>query len=446
MPLILILAVRLRGQALLRFITLASLLFYSAHGKVWFILPMIFTTVVDFYLAQVMENHRKHRGKILVLSLSLNLGLLFFFKYIGLFASTAEFLLGTPMSWGREVYLPAGISFYTFQTISYMVDVYRGHAHVEKNFWRFSSFISFFPHLVAGPLTRHNQLIPSLDKISKVGIAPMWKEGIFLFTTGLAKKVLIADRISEIIDPLLSQPDSLGLFGAWACMLGYTMQIYFDFSGYSDMAIGLGRLFNIELPQNFNSPYKALDIVDFWRRWHMTLSNWLRDYLYISLGGNRKGPFRQKINLMMTMFLGGLWHGANWTFAAWGIYHGFLLILNHSIGGKSWVKSPIISRLISFLLVAFGWVLFRSDNFHMATIWFRQLFVGDIKISFFYDKPLLIALLLISLTLCQVPLGPLSLPGTYKTVSKPLGITLGLLAAVSLLYLSSTSKFLYFQF
>lgn len=409
---------------------------------------MIFTTVVDFYLAKWMEHKEKSiKQKILMLSLCLNLGLLFFFKYTNMLAVTLEPIFSTDLSkWGKFIFLPAGISFYTFQTISYMIDVYRGHAHVEKNFWRFSGFISFFPHLVAGPLTRHNQLIPALDHIAKNGIQPRWSEGVFLFTIGLAKKVLVADRIAEIIDPLLNQPGSLGLFGAWACMLGYSLQIYFDFSGYSDMAIGLGRLFNIELPQNFNSPYKSLDIVDFWRRWHMTLSQWLRDYLYISLGGNRKGPLRQKINLLITMFLGGLWHGANWTFAFWGVFHGLLLVINHALGGKGWVKSVGISRAITFLLVGIGWIFFRSDTFQMATLWLQQLFIGEVRVSFLRDNLLLISLLLGALTLSQLPIKPFSIPHRFTFVSKPQCLILGAIAALSLIFLTATSKFLYFQF
>lgn len=434
MPLVILIARYLRGQALLRFITLASLVFYSAHGQTWFILPMIFTTVLDFVLAQLMDGRpQKTRKIVLATSLTLNLGLLFFFKY-------------TKMLGWNFVILPAGISFYTFQTISYMIDVYRGDAHVEKNFWRFAGFISFFPHLVAGPLTRHDQLIPQLNDVAQKGISPRWTEALFLFSMGLAKKVLIADRISEIIDPMLAQPSSLGLAGAWACMLGYTLQIYFDFSGYSDMAIGLGRFFNIELPQNFNAPYRSLDIVDFWRRWHMTLSSWLRDYLYISLGGNRQGPGRQKINLMLTMFLGGLWHGANWTFAAWGVYHGFLLIINHQLGGRGWFKSIIFSRILTFLLVGWGWILFRSDNFEMALLWTKQLFVGTWSLEFFEENIVLLGLLSAGLIITQWSLVPASTPGRWFNTPRLVSLGLGVLMGVSIAFLSATSKFLYFQF
>lgn len=446
MPLILLIAVKLRGQGLLRFITISSFLFYSTHGQAWFILPMIFTTVVDFFLAQAMEGKSlSQKKKILVISISINLSLLCFFKYTSLLVSTMQPLFDTHFQNLKYIILPVGISFYTFQTISYMIDVYRGQAEIEKNFWRFAGFISFFPHLVAGPLTRHNQLIPALDYIAKVGIQPRWNQGVYLFSLGLAKKVLIADSIAELIDPLLSQPESLGLLGAWACMLGYTLQIYFDFSGYSDMAIGLGRLFNIELPQNFNAPYKSLDIVDFWRRWHMTLSRWLRDYLYIPLGGNRAGSSRQKMNLMLTMILGGLWHGANWTFAAWGVYHGLLLIVNHKLG-KRWLNSIFLSRAITFLLVAFGWVLFRSDNFGMAIVWMKQLIFGELNYSFFQNHCSLFILLVSSFIITQLSFPPMSRLESLTVLSKPLALSVGILSGISIVFLSSTSKFLYFQF
>lgn len=447
MPFSIFIAMKLRGQSLLRFITIASLIFYASHGHAWFILPMIFTTTVDFFLAKCMEKKSTaQKRNLLVLSLTLNVGLLSFFKYTGFLISTIEpiFRINSPDF--NQILLPAGISFYTFQTISYMIDVYRGHAEIEKNFWRFAGFISFFPHLIAGPLTRHNQLIPALNIIAKVGVKPRLRQGLYLFSLGLSKKVLIADRIAEFIDPLLAQPESLGIIGAWICMLGYTLQIYFDFSGYSDMAIGLGRLFNIELPQNFNAPYKSLDIVDFWRRWHITLSQWLRDYLYIPLGGNRVSSIRQKLNLMITMLLGGLWHGANWTFVAWGAYHGLLLIINHQLGGNGWVKITLISRFITFFLVGVGWIIFRSDNHEMTMVWIKQLIFGQWELYFLQAHWKLLMLVGASLIITQLPFEPVSKPEKFSNLSIPLSLSVGILAGFSIVFLSETSKFLYFQF
>lgn len=315
-PLVLFVSTKLIGKPLIRWITLASILFYSYAGHKWFVIPMLFTTVLDFQLAKLMEKRpldKRFKWILLIISLSGNLGLLFIFKYAGLFAdffgifhSTENGILHSTFGNLFTLGLPAGISFYTFQTMSYVIDVYRGDCPAEKGFWKFACFVSFFPHLVAGPLTRHNQLIPQLDIIENRGIRPRWNAGIFLFSIGLSKKVLIADRIGTLIDPLLVDIGRLDCVSAWMALIGYALQIYFDFSGYSDMAIGLARLFDIELPQNFCSPYKALNPSDFWRRWHMTLSRWLKDYLYISLGGNRCGPLRRNVNLMLTMALGGL--------------------------------------------------------------------------------------------------------------------------------------------
>ncbi|MGH7345582.1 MAG: MBOAT family O-acyltransferase, partial [Candidatus Rokuibacteriota bacterium] len=290
MPAVLVVALRLRGQSLLRWIALTSVVFYAFAGHWWFILPMLLTTTVDYAVAILIERETKPRARAWLLGVSLvgNLGMLAYFKYSGLVTGTvaqglAWLGLGGAAASVRwfEVVLPAGISFYTFQTLSYIIDVWRGHTPAVRNFAQFAGFVGFFPHLVAGPLTRHHQLIPPLARIAETGIDPRWRAGILLFSVGLAKKVLIADRLGNLVDPLVAGPLELDASRAWLALLGYAFQIYFDFSGYSDMAIGLGRLFGIELPQNFNSPYKARSPSDFWRRWHMTLSFWLRDYLYI---------------------------------------------------------------------------------------------------------------------------------------------------------------------
>src|SRR5262252_8881602 len=370
LPLTLGLALRLRGQPLLRWIALSSVIFYAFAGHWWFVVPMLVTTAVDYAVAIAIEREARPRRRAWLLGASLlgNLGLLAYFKYSSLLARTAGealvFLgLGPSTSWSRwlEVALPAGISFYTFQTLAYVIDVWRGEAPAERNFIRFAAFVSFFPHLVAGPLTRHHQLIPQLARIAETGIAARWQEGTFLFCVGLSKKVLIADRLGNLVDPMLAPTAPLDLVHAWLALLGYAFQIYFDFSGYSDMAIGLGRLFGIELPQNFNSPYKAVSPRDFWRRWHMTLSFWLRDYLYISLGGNRCGPARRRFNIMATMVLGGLWHGASWTFAAWGAWHGLLLLAHGELAW--WDRLGVTARRnLTFFFVTLGWVFFRAAD------------------------------------------------------------------------------------
>lgn len=433
LPLILAVSMRLKGKALLRFLTLASFFFYAYAGRSWFLIPMLVTTVLDFLVAPKIAAASSRPGRRAWLGLSLcgNLGLLFWFKYANLFSP------------GLGVILPAGISFYTFQTLSYVIDVYRGDCPAERNFWKFAGFVSFFPHLVAGPLTRHHQLIPPLTRISEEGVRPHWEAGLMLFSIGLCKKVLIADRIAAFSDPIIDSIATAGPAQAWLALLGYSLQIYFDFSGYSDMAIGLGRLFGIELPQNFNSPYQALDPIDFWRRWHMTLSSWLRDYLYIPLGGNRLGEGRRRVNLIITMVLGGLWHGANWTFAAWGLYHGLLLTLTHRWQEPWSSLPPALRRAGTFTAVTLGWVLFRSPDFGHAALWFSRLF-GYSESAGGPPAPLLA---LCAAALLAVLFAP-NASSFRRWDELPLAARAALGAALGfgIIMMDGTSRFLYFQF
>ena len=453
LPLTLGVALALRGQPLLRWIALTSVVFYAFAGHWWFIVPMLVTTVVDFWVAIAIARERRPRarGWLLAVSLAGNLGMLAYFKYSGLLVRTAESVLvalgleesGRASRW-FEVILPAGISFYTFQTLSYIIDVWRGQAPAERNFVRFAGFVSFFPHLVAGPLTRHHQLIPQLARIAATGIDPRWREGLLLFAVGLCKKVLIADRLGNLVDPLLAPPLALDAPRAWLALLGYAFQIYFDFSGYSDMAIGLGRLFGIELPQNFASPYKATSPSDFWRRWHMTLSAWLRDYLYITLGGNRCSPARRRVNLMATMVLGGLWHGANWTFAAWGTWHGLLLVLHHGL--PAWERMSVFwQRNVTFALVTLGWVFFRAETFGHAAQWFASLAgAHGLAAPWTPETTALAGLVLLCLLIVRLAPNSLELPlGRLGAVPQ---VGLAGATATALLLMNYGSKFLYFQF
>ncbi|HEX4628347.1 MAG TPA: MBOAT family O-acyltransferase, partial [Gemmatimonadales bacterium] len=269
---------------------------------------------------------------------------------------------------------PVGISFYTFHTISYIVDSYRRTVVPTRNFFEFSCYVSLFSQLVAGPIVRFRQIEQDLEEIDRHDPRAGWSVGWSFFVLGMIKKVLIADTIAVLINPLLADYATLSTAAAWLCLLGYAYQIYFDFSGYSDMAVGLGHLFGLRIPQNFNSPYRAVDIADFWRRWHISLSTCLRDYLYIPLGGNRGPRWMTYRNLMITMLLGGLWHGANWTFVLWGAYHGALLSA-YRLGGRSWDALPAgVRRAGTFVLVLIGWVFFRSTTFAMALGLFGRLF------------------------------------------------------------------------
>ena len=453
LPAVLAFSLKLKGQPLLRFIGLASVVFYAFAGHVWFIIPMLFTTCLDFMMAPLIAAtlNPSRKKTFLLISVTANLGLLFYFKYSGLMLHTAELAASYFGGWNGsldtfQVILPAGISFYTFQTLSYIIDVYRGQADPERNFWRFVCFVTFFPHLVAGPLTRHDQLIPQLSHMAEVGVKPRWEHGIYLFCIGLAKKVLIGDRIAAFVHPLIGAPEHMTMATAWLALLGFTLQIYFDFSGYSDMAIGLGRLFGIELPQNFNSPYKATSPVDFWRRWHITLSRWLRDYLYITLGGNCCSNARRNVNVMVTMILGGLWHGASWTFAVWGCYHGLLLVVFYRIE-HLWIRLPVwIQRAATFVLVMIGWLFFRAASWDEATLWFTRLFdVSQVWGAFTQSDIKLAGIGVLGMALVQLcPNASSHLDlGALRPVTK---IALGVMTLASILALNYSSRFLYFQF
>jgi D-alanyl-lipoteichoic acid acyltransferase DltB (MBOAT superfamily) len=356
----------------------ASLFFYGSWkwSNLWLLLAsLVFNYVVGTALGKL---GRSPRGKMLLtVGLAANLLFLGYFKYANFVVTNANALFGLGWSF-THVLLPLGISFYTFQKIAYLADSYQGLTR-GYGFRDFCLFVAFFPQLIAGPIVHHSELMPQFRKPSAGPCWEDWSTGASLFIVGLAKKVLVADPFASYASPVFqaARDGTTPAFGvAWLGALAYAMQIYFDFSGYSDMAIGIARLFGIRLPMNFNSPYKAVNIADFWRRWHMTLSRFLRDYLYIPLGGNRKGPARRYANLMITMLLGGLWHGAGWTFVAWGALHGLYLSIFH--GWQSWRERtgripPTPSalgiwtgRLLTGLTVVVAWVVFRADSFAAA--------------------------------------------------------------------------------
>jgi alginate O-acetyltransferase complex protein AlgI len=336
---------------------------------------LAFSTLTSFVAALAIARTpsvRTRRGW-LVASVALDLGILGFFKYYNFFADNVTAVAPGWALPALRVVLPVGISFYTFHTISYIVDVAQERVRPTRNLLEYMAYVALFPQLVAGPIVRYKQIEDDLARIDRPLGNDAIARGLGFFVVGLIKKVVIADHIGALIDPMLRSYDNLSPGGAWCAALGYTFQLYYDFSGYSDMAVGLGHLFGIRIPQNFNAPYRAVDPSDFWRRWHMSLSTWLRDYLYISLGGNRRGEGRTYVNLMITMVLGGLWHGASWTFVAWGAYHGLLLALFRATAG-AWERCPSpVRRAITFLCVVVGWVLFRSTSFEMAGTWVARM-------------------------------------------------------------------------
>lgn len=433
-----------------------SYLFY-AYWNYKFI-PLLFaSTYVDFYLAKKIaaSEHKPTRKKLLLVSITMNLGMLFVFKYFNFFLENLNAFVLAPLGSSsiplvESIVLPVGISFYTFQSMSYTIDLYRNHSRPYKDFLSFATYVAFFPQLIAGPIIRHSELVTQLqDAVKRRFQHEFFEKGIYLFVLGLAKKVLIADRIALAIDPVIFRIDLATTLEAWACALGYTLQLYFDFSGYSDMAIGLGLMFGLKFPPNFNSPYKARSITDFWRRWHMTLSFWLRDYLYISLGGNRQGPGRTYLNLLITMMLGGLWHGAAWTYFLWGTFHGLLLGIERVLRIE---KNAIFKKIwppLTFFLVVIGWVIFRAEGLDHAMTWLTQMFTldGGLKLEHFtartrdrFAVAFVIGLLLVFFAKNTNQVIDHFHPTRRKAFFS------ALLLITSLLMLTEDSPFLYFQF
>lgn len=378
---------RRSGTLAAAWLTLASLFFYGY----WSIqaAPILLASIcINFAFFRLIltagdsegSGQRRERlcGKraLLVCALTFDLALLGYFKYAGFFVDSANglgTLLGMPPLDGLDVVLPIGISFFTFTQIAYLVDVYRGEAR-ERSFLHYSLFVTYFPHLIAGPVLHHKQMMPQFERSATYRFnVDNLTIGLLIFSFGLFKKVVIADGLAPYADAVFGAAEAGTVpmaFEAWSGALAYTFQLYFDFSSYCDMAIGISKLFNIDLPINFNSPYKATSIIEFWRRWHITLSNFLRDYLYIPLGGNKHGRVARYRNLMVTMLLGGLWHGAGWTFVLWGGLHGLYLVINHlwreRTGGlKKWLPSQLAAATgfaLTFVAVVVGWVAFRSNS------------------------------------------------------------------------------------
>ncbi|MEE8584723.1 MAG: MBOAT family O-acyltransferase [Acidobacteriota bacterium] len=379
------------------YLALVSLFLYYKAGGLFFFL-LLFSTLVDYLLGWGIyrAEDRFHKKLYLAASVAINLGVLAYFKYtfflVGLVSSltgaglqpydylsaTANAVAGTEFD-VESIFLPIGISFYTFQTISYTADIFRGKAEPVPRIVDFAFYVCFFPQLVAGPIVRAAEFVPQIFKPYRVSVQE-FGSALFLILNGLVKKILISDYISiNFVDRVFEAPLRYSGFENLMAVYGYAIQIYCDFSGYSDIAIGLALLLGFRLPINFNSPYKALDITDFWRRWHMSLSRWLRDYLYIPLGGNRKGRHRTRLNLMLTMLLGGLWHGAAWKFVIWGGLHGLALGLHkmwREFRGERSSSTPwtrLASGVLTFHFVCLGWIFFRAPGMNEGLTMLSQI-------------------------------------------------------------------------
>ncbi|MDD2759560.1 MAG: MBOAT family protein [Methylomonas sp.] len=355
-------------------LAIASLVFYGSWDYRY--IPLLLGSITfNYWMAIFISKIKKpSKKRLLILAIATNLALLAYYKYANFFLSSLSGVLKLNIE-HLAIILPIGISFFTFTQIAFLVDTYQNKVR-EYKFTHYVLFVTYFPHLIAGPVLHHKEMMPQFaEKINYSPSADNFAIGTSIFVIGLIKKVIIADSISPLANPIFQIGAHPGLIEAWIGALAYAMQLYFDFSGYSDMAIGLSRMFGVKLPLNFNSPYKAENIIDFWRRWHMTLSRFLKDYLYIPLGGNRYGVFSRYRNLFITMLLGGLWHGAGWTYVIWGGLHGIYLGINHAWRAlcetKGWQENRgklaiIAARSITFTAVLSAWVFFRSPDFSTA--------------------------------------------------------------------------------
>ena len=443
-------------------LTLGSYLFYG-WWRFDFLILIAFSTCVDYWCGNVLERSgasppedpatrsawAKKRKSILLLSVGMNLGLLGYFKYANFGVESFNRILGSqgmdPVEW-TKVILPVGISFYTFQTMSYTIDIFRGRVAAVRRFSDFACFVSLFPQLVAGPIVRYKDIADQLRR--RAHSLGGFASGALRFQMGFAKKVLIADSVEPLVSQTFGmEPTSLE---AWIGVFAYSLQIYFDFSGYSDMAVGLGRMFGFRFPENFDAPYRSRSITEFWQRWHISLGAWLRDYLYIPLGGNRRGAIRTGINLAITMLLGGLWHGAAWTFVAWGAWQGGWLMLERFIGKRPFYAFlPGRLRVLpTFAITLGGWVWFRSGSMDQAKFFLHRMFV-DLQGGWSLDR-----LDFDRISLCGLVAGTLLLgfSPTSQQLAKTLprltrwGIPLAFVLAVVHTFFQAHSPFLYFQF
>ena len=443
---------------------LGSLVFY-AWGEPVYIFLMLFSTISDFVWGRLIEEYRgEDRSRIFLLcSVVINLFILGFFKYADFLLQTVNTVFGTSIPL-LGLPLPIGISFYTFQTMSYVIDVYRGDTKAQRNILQFGVYVTMFPQLIAGPILKYHQIEKYLQERRSDLDAISY--GAKRFVTGLAKKVLLANNLGLLWTQISSlKNDQMSVLMAWIGIVAYAFQIYFDFSGYSDMAIGLGRMFGFYFLENFNFPYMSKTITEFWRRWHISLSSWFREYVYIPLGGNRKGLVRQLFNIMVVWMLTGLWHGANWNFVLWGVYYGVLLMIEKLFLLKWLDKLPNwIGHIYSMFLVVIGWTIFAQTDIHQLGEYLKTMFgIGHVAVAdsdFLYflgsNAVLLVALIAASIDyrvwMRRLKQGKdatiYDAIATSKgwTIAKPVLMVVFLLVSFAFLVGDSYNPFLYFRF
>ena len=436
------------------FLLIASLVFY-AWGEPKYVFLMIFSILVNYIFGRLMDKHRENKKRLklmLVLSVVIDIGLLSVFKYTDFIITNVNAIFGANFDL-LNIALPIGISFYTFQAMSYTIDVYRNDVRVQKNLIDFGMYITMFPQLIAGPIVRYADV---QDQLADRSVTTAdFSEGIMRFVVGLGKKVLLANQMGAVWSEIYALGGDVSALMAWTGAIAYTFQIYFDFSGYSDMAIGLGRMFGFKFPENFRYPYQSVSITDFWRRWHITLSTWFKEYLYIPLGGNRRGLARQALNLLIVWSLTGFWHGAGWNFVLWGLYYFVILFIEKLFLLKALDKLPKFFRHVyALLLIIIGWVIFASDDVSVLLPFLGSMFgangaIGGMDVYTLLTKAALLVICCVASTELPKKLF-LSAAGamnekaafTIKSV-----LTIALLALSMILLIGdSYNPFLYFRF
>ena len=428
-------------------ILLFSLLFY-AWGEIKYIPLLIFSSITDYVNGLLIYKYKDSKKKklFLLLSIFINVGILIIFKYSNFIIDNINNIFNLNIL-HKNISLPLGVSFFTFQTMSYSIDVYRGRFKPEKNFINFMTYVTMFPQLVAGPIVKYDQIKEALH--NRQNTLNNFSSGLFLFMIGLIKKVLLANNLGYLFNIIFKDLGSASLLSSWLCLLCYTLQIYFDFSGYSDMATGLGKILGFDYPKNFNYPYISTSITDFWRRWHITLSSWFKEYLYIPLGGNRCSSIKNIRNIIIVWLLTGLWHGASWNFIIWGCYFGIILILEKTILKQFIEKSSnIVRHIYSIFFIMIGWAIFCVNNMEEFNLFLSKLFLNnnilDNKFSYYIQNyyVFIIAGIIFSTPIIKTKF-------FQNKYIKYIGYTIvfiSFLVCISYLISDSYNPFLYFRF
>lgn len=434
------------------FLFIINLVFYG-WGEPKLVLLMVFNIFFNYMGGWLVDKYRQDAKKkklFLILTCILDIGILAVFKYTGMITETLNLLpfLNIPT---LEISLPIGISFYTFQTMSYVIDVYRDDAPVSKNFINFGTYVALFPQLIAGPIVRYKDVAYQLSHRQET--LEQFTTGVKLFMVGLGKKVLIANQMGNLTNSIFATTDENGVLGTWVGIIAYSFQIYFDFSGYSDMACGLGNMLGFEFLKNFNYPYISKSITEFWRRWHISLSTWFREYVYIPLGGNRKGTKRQIINLLIVWGLTGLWHGASWNFLLWGLYFGLLLILEKFVLKKLLDRLPsVIQHIYTLFIVAIGWGIFYFTDIKQLGTFFADLFnfgngiIGEQALTLFLSYLPILVVAAISSTQLGAKLYSRFKDASFIWIPEVLFCVVILVISTASLVNQSYNPFLYFRF